>query len=535
MRPRKEEGNLKGISNPGRFLIAVILCVGLFSACIRRDEEFSLEISPTSTPHDQAQRTPTEPSGEQETPTEPPEESGGIPIVPGKISNMGILAVIPQGSGSTNDPAAIKAVNDVGAGYMRVNLDWAVSEPSPGELSFDTRNDRKIERIEGSGLRIFPTVYVGIGWMSEESAASTDTRSRSYPPDDLSSSWDDVYGYSQGYYEFLYQFFTHYRGHFDYVAIENEANSSLFWGGTADEYVRLLRTAYKAIKDADPDVFIVDSGFVSSVWGICIFDDYLKMGLKSKDEIVDMAVSYYSSPTATHQIQSENELDEYLSNPRVQEQCRRVNHILGEILDSVDGINFHFYEDYRVMHFITDWLELKKSSVGSSPAIVTNELGQRGPDLSYAKSDEHAIEVFKKLITGLSLQLDVIVWFSIDTIGKQTPSPDKVGLFGAEGVLRPVARTFELVLRTIDSEYYVKEIVSAGPTLFHYVFADSVGNPSLEALWSEGDEQLVSLSSPEGAREVLLIDYAGSSQSFPVEGGSFEFLLDGVPYFILWK
>ncbi len=309
----------------------------------------------------------------------------------------------------------------------------------------------------------------------------------------------------------------------------------MFWGGTADEYVRLLRTAYKAIKDADPDVFIVDSGFVSSVWGICMFDDYLKSGLKSKDEVVDMAMSYYSEPTATHQIRSEKEFDEYLSSGRVQEQCRRVNLILGGILDSVDGVNFHFYEDYRVMHYIVDWLELKKSSVGNSPVIVTNELGQRGPNVSYAKSPEHAIEVFKKLITGLSLQLDVIVWFSVDTIGKPTPSPDKVGLFGADGILRPAARTYELVLQTINSEYYFKEVLSAGPTSFHYVFTDSHGDPNLEAIWAEGGEQFVSLSAPEYANKVLLVDYSGVSQSFPVENGSFEFLLGDVPYFIVWK
>jgi hypothetical protein len=101
-------------------------------------------------------------------------ETGTTPVfLPSVLSpkdfnptSFGVLAVIPGSSGSTSDPAAVAAVADLGTRYMRVSLDWAISEPEPGQLSFATRNDEIIQRIERSGLRMFPTLYVGSGWMN---------------------------------------------------------------------------------------------------------------------------------------------------------------------------------------------------------------------------------------------------------------------------------------------------------------------------------------------------------------------------------
>lgn len=451
------------------------------------------------------------------------------------VPAFGVLGIIPGGSGSMSSPQVINAVAASGAGYMRANLLWSDSEPKPGQLSFNSPNDTKIQAIEAAGLRLFPTVSVGRGWMNGSRPGFLGGGSESYPPDDLGTVWSDQSGYSPGYYNFIFQFFSHYRGHFDYVAIENEANSNIFWGGTAEEYARLLKTAYKAIKAADPNVKVVDSGYVDLAWGLCIAANYLSTGLKPRSEVVQFATTFTHAETSKLRIQSAADLENLLRRPAIQEQCQKLDYTLNNIGGSVDAINFHYYEDYRVMYYVTDWIRLRIKDAGYRAGIVTNEVGQRGPDLAFAEGSEHAKAVFKKLVTTQVLGLEAVVWFSADTIGSPVaPSPDKVGLIGEGGTLRPAGRTFKLVVDTLSAGYLFQSAQSSGPSLYHYVFVDNQGQPTLEALWSESGSQTLSLKAPEGRAKATVIDFSGQTQVLTVTDGTAILTLTDAPVFVTW-
>lgn len=513
--------------------VALTLLVGSLSACAVVRRRLAARATARALPDLTATVVPGE--GPAEIPTGGPEAQ--IPTVeltgPGAPSPaFGMLPVVARGAGFLSQEDTVALAADSGAEYLRVNLEWAISEPRAGALSFNTDNDRKIELIESAGLRLFPVLTVGKGWMNSDRRGDD---SNSYPPDDLSQDWDEQHGYSADYYNFVFQFISHYRGHFDYVVIENEANSAIFWGGTADEYVRLIRTAYKAIKDADPNVRVVDSGFVSNVWGLCMAMDYLSTGVRPRAQVVEMMKAYYSAETSRLRIRSESELDQALNDPRIQEQCRRVNVMLDNMGGSVDAINFHFYEDYRVMHFVTDWIKLRTQRAGYNPGLVTHEIGQRGPDVAFAESEQHAKLVFKKLITAMSLGLEGVVWFSADTVGTRAPSPDKIGLFGEGGTVRPAARTFKLVVETIGEGYRFREARSAGPSLFHYLFENDRQEIRLEALWSESGQQSVALAAPAGASQATITDYAGASETVAASDGSVQVTVDDAPIFVVWR
>ena len=439
---------------------------------------------------------------------------------------LGILAVIPGSSGSTSDPTVIAAAAAAGAQYVRISLDWSVSEPEPRQLSFETQNDFRILRIEQAGLRVFPTLYVGRGWMNGTPSGRQEGESRSFPPGDLSNLWDPAFGYSQDYAGFLHQFFSHYRGHFDYVAIENEASSMLFWGGTPDEYVRLLKTAYTAIKSADPDVQVIDSGFVSAIGGLCMIRDLRDSGAKSDQELLQIAREYYSSETGRFQPDTSADLEAYLENARVQEQCERVSFILQEMDGAVDAINFHFYEDYRALPPMVAWLATRLGRASPNPSILTNEMGQRGPDVAFAQSDAHAQAVFKKLITGLSLGLEAMVWFSADTIGTDAPSPDKVGLFGEGGSLRPAAEAFRVVSQVLSTGYQFDRAIFEGPDVYHYVLVEPGSGTQLHALWTEAGPQLHTVSLAPECPRATITDYSGESRTVQPQAEGITFLLD---------
>ena len=445
---------------------------------------------------------------------------------------LGVLAVVPGSSGSVADPMAVAAVAASGAHTMRINLDWAISEPQPGDLSFDTLNDLRIARIEGAGLRLFPTLYVGQGWMTGDSPQGAGGGSRSYPPADLGTEWENDSGYSPGYYDFVYRFFEHYRGHFDFVAVENEAESKSFWGGTAEEYVRLLKTGYAAIKAADPAVTVVDSGFVSEALGLCIAGDRIETGQWSLDEAVEFAQLYYSAQTGRIRVRSRADLDGALNQAQAKEQCRRIRVMLEGETGSVDAINFHFYEDYRALPAVVAWLRETTSRLGYRTVLVTNEMGVRGPDIRFAESEAQAEQVFKKLVTSQTLGLEAVVWFSADTFLR---GRDKVGLFGSEGISRPASQTFKLVAETLNGGYRFRATAASGPSLYHYVFEDADGLPTLEMLWTEGMAESVTLQPPGGRTQAMVVDYTGESRSLTAQDGSLKLEWVTDPILVIWR
>lgn len=458
-------------------------------------------------------------SAEAATPPLPGGEAGRTEI--------GLLVVVPGSSGNIADPMAVAAVAASGAGTMRINVDWAISEPQPGSLSFDTANDKRIARVEAAGLRLFPTLYVGQGWMTGDSPAG----SRSYPPSDLGTVWGDNSGYSPGYYDFVFRFFDHYRGHFDFVAIENEAHSASFWGGTAEEYVRLLKTAYAAIKAADPDVTVVDSGFVSEALGLCLVSDRLEFGQWTMDQAVEFAQLYYSAATGRVQVRSTADLTAALSQARAKEQCRRIRVMLEGEAGSVDAINFHFYEDYRALPAVVTWLKDVTARMGYTPALVTNEMGIRGPNIQFAESEAQAERLFKTLVTSQTVGLKGVVWFSADTIVR---GRDKVGLFGTGGASRPAGLTFKLVVETLRG-YRLRTAVSEGPALYQYVFEDPHGRPSVVAVWTEGGPQSVTLKPPNGRTQAIVVDYLDRSRSLTPKDGSLTLEWVTSPVFVIWR
>jgi len=179
----------------------------------------------------------------------------------------------------------------MGARYVRLALKWQWIEPEDDRFAWDGGSSRRIGAVEARGMQVLPVIKIGRGWASGFNPPQSGDLS--VPPLDLSESWDEQYGYSESYYDFVYHLVDHWRGHFPVIVIENEANANNFWAGTADEYLRILATAYKAVHDADPEALVADSGTASGAWGVCIARDRLDSGQWSDEEAQAFLQSYY--------------------------------------------------------------------------------------------------------------------------------------------------------------------------------------------------------------------------------------------------
>jgi hypothetical protein len=294
----------------------------------------------------------------------------------------------------------------------------------------------------------------------------------------------------------------------------------------------VLKTAYKAIKEADPSVQVMDSGMVSGNWGLCIARDWINSGLHSEDEAIAMVLDYYrrAAQTGVLAITNPAEVRALLAQPLIQQGCERMELALSRMAGSVDVLNFHFYEDYTVMHYVTEWLDRRMALAGYARPKALNELGQRG-NFGYATGSEFAKDVFKTFVTALSLDLHSIAWFSGDLADRGIVAE----LFSENGGWREAAYTYELMLNTIGAQYRFASTVASGPDLFHYVFQDRTnGQPSLEILWAEGHTQTVVFSAPAGRTTALVTDYRNQQQSYAVMNGQLS-LTVSEPVFVRWQ
>jgi hypothetical protein len=134
---------------------------------------------------------------------------------------------------------------DLGAGLVRLYVYWSQVEPRPGEYRWDTV-DAVLNQVAGTELELWLTVCCSSPWATRE---VTDFLPPS-PAHDQSA-----------YREFVRRLVSHCRGRVRFWQCDNEpSNVGLTWAGTAEEYVGQLSTMYAAVKQADPDAFVVLGG-----------------------------------------------------------------------------------------------------------------------------------------------------------------------------------------------------------------------------------------------------------------------------------
>ena len=139
----------------------------------------------------------------------------------------------------------IDASSDLGVGWVRVDANWWVMEPSQGNYQWGPL-DETVARANAAGLQVFMTLAYTPDWVSRH--GDTDAFSGNDVPDS-SSEWSS----------FVSAAVTHYRTlgvrHF---GIWNEPNLQGFFEGTVSEYAStILVPGAAAVRSACNDCFVL--------------------------------------------------------------------------------------------------------------------------------------------------------------------------------------------------------------------------------------------------------------------------------------
>lgn len=152
-------------------------------------------------------------------------------------------------------PANSGLVRAAGFGYVKFQLAWRVSEPRPGRYDWadgspsDSYAGNFIRDAERAKQKVILRVDTPPGWANGNGGDHA-------PPIDV-----------EDYGRFLRALASYLKGRVVAYEIWNEPNLASEWGGRTpnpDEYVELLKAAYKGVKAGDPAAKVISAGLATT-------------------------------------------------------------------------------------------------------------------------------------------------------------------------------------------------------------------------------------------------------------------------------
>jgi Big-like domain-containing protein/cellulase (glycosyl hydrolase family 5) len=160
----------------------------------------------------------------------------------------GLVSDLTWGISSSDQDKTVAAMQDVGARWTRISVQWKAWETTPGQYApwEVARTDRAIQLSKQAGVKVLLMVYNAPSWASGTN----------------DSAQDNVPHNPSDYANFMRYVANRYKGQVDAFELWNEPDIKAFWGTgpNAAAYVQLLKAGHDAVKAVDPSATIVSAG-----------------------------------------------------------------------------------------------------------------------------------------------------------------------------------------------------------------------------------------------------------------------------------
>ena len=189
---------------------------------------------------------------------------------------------------------------ETGGSWVREDFVWGLIESKQGWQDW-TATDRITQNVRDRGLNILGIIAYSVNWATpaKEDDGSADPVSV-YPPD------------LNKYYTWVHTLVSRYKGKIGYWEVWNEPDNHLFWkpAPNAREYAEVLKTAYRAVKDADPNAKVLTGGLSGNA--VPYLEEMFAAGAGNSFDI--LAIHPYAIPLdkAQGRIQSRPEVHKML-------------------------------------------------------------------------------------------------------------------------------------------------------------------------------------------------------------------------------
>jgi hypothetical protein len=139
----------------------------------------------------------------------------------------------------------MKAASELGAQSLRWQMLWQVIETSEGRFDWSLP-DRIVQAAAAAQIDLVLQI-------------------NGYSPDPRRTNVRGLYPAGgeeklRAYESFVRELARRYKGQVHYWQIENEVAQPQYWGGSLDDYIAVLRTAYRALKSEDKEATVLFAG-----------------------------------------------------------------------------------------------------------------------------------------------------------------------------------------------------------------------------------------------------------------------------------
>jgi hypothetical protein len=393
--------------------------------------------------------------------------------------------------------------NNLGARWIRPEIKWGWIEPQKNQFNW-VKLDKLYEDFgKKYGFNIMISLRTGqLGWATRCDKKlcryKKDIKTRgcpdkyaSLPPKDLESTWNDKWGYSKDYYEFIFKLVEHFKGKINYLVIENEVNTLTFWHGTKEEYLQLRATAYKAAHDANPEVVVIDNGIAGGVWDYAIIWELYHRG---KKEEAEKFFRISAKRTLTQEKINKNigNADKMIKKQRLSRDYEILKAVFKE--PTFDVASYHLYGPWECQKIIIDWLKSEMRKNGYEKPIICTEGGfvdsLRSPEDAQVQQ-EVAEDIIKLHVTAFGENVKKWIWLPlVEKYEGKAINLRYKGLYNSTLKKLPAGIAYEIMIKKIDNFSSVEKL-DFGPEIYAYKFI--VAEKPMFILWSKS-EQKVDLS-----------------------------------------
>lgn len=165
-------------------------------------------------------------------------------------------------------PEAFDLLEKAGVKWARLGFRWDEIEPTKGVYDF-SKNDRLVKLAQKHNIKVLGLINRTPVWAS----GAENTIS---PPKDI-EDWKN----------FVITVVTRYKGKVAHWEAWNEPDIKKFWTGSPEEYITLLKTAYRVIKSIDPSMKVVSAGLDGNAEkGKVYLESLLKLGMTDYCDII---------------------------------------------------------------------------------------------------------------------------------------------------------------------------------------------------------------------------------------------------------
>ncbi len=165
-------------------------------------------------------------------------------------------------------------------GWIKLQVRWEDVEPQPGVYNWGEL-DVSLPLAKEYGIKVMLSIVTAPDWAREPGNTRLDEVG---PPAD-----------PQTYANFITALLYRYPGMVHAIEVWNEMNIDREWasvyGLSAQNYVKLLRTAYNAIKAVDPGIIVISGALSPTGWndGVRAYDDFVYMDMLIQAGVLETA------------------------------------------------------------------------------------------------------------------------------------------------------------------------------------------------------------------------------------------------------